>query len=549
MSLWWIMKIEKLVLQNYKSFKERTVIEFNESLNILVGNNEAGKSTILEALHLCLSGILDGRYLKHDFHQYLFNYEVVEQYLEKIKTDKTTVLPALLIEVYFKKNDELAEFDGSFNSDRNPKAQGICFEIKLDDTYSDLYKDLINSTDEQTSIPIEYFHIEWKSFARKAVISRVIPLKSILIDSSASKVKNGSDLYLSKIIKDGLDRSEHIGLAQSYRRLKQSFNNDPNIVGLNTKITANSKISDKQLSITVDLSSNNSWESQLTTNFNNIPFDQIGKGEQCIVKTNLALHHSNQTDKNLILLEEPENHLSHTKLNSLIKQIQENGADKQIIISTHSSFVANKLGLENLILIDNKKTKFFRDLPPDTYKYFKKLAGYETLRLILAEKAVLVEGPSDELVFQKLYMQENSNRLPIEDGIDVISVQSLAFKRFLDIANLLDKSVAVITDNDGDFDKNISNKYEDYLGLQHIFISADNRNDLNTLEPQFFDVNKHDLHKLRSVIGYPSTYIKDQDIIDYMINQKTEWALKLFESDEVLEYPNYIKAVVDWCNV
>jgi putative ATP-dependent endonuclease of OLD family len=58
------------------------------------------------------------------------------------------------------------------------------------------------------------------------------------------------------------------------------------------------------------------------------------------------------------------------------------------------------------------------------------LAGYETLRLILTEKAVLVEGPSDELVFQKLYMQENDRKLPIEDGIDVISVQSLAFKRF-----------------------------------------------------------------------------------------------------------------------
>lgn len=542
------MKIEKLVLENYKSFKNRTEIKFNEGLNILVGDNEAGKSTILEAIHLCLSGILEGRYLKHDFHQYLFNYEVVAEYLTKVKTDKTAKLPELLIEVYFQTHDELAEFQGSLNSDHNLKAQGIRFEIKLDDTYSDLYQDLLNSGEEQTSIPIEYFKIEWQSFARKTVISRVVPIKSVLIDSSSTKLKNGSDIYLSKIIKDGLTRSEQIGLAQSYRKLKQNFNDDTNIAALNTKITTKTKISEKQLSITVDLSSNNSWESQLTTNFNNIPFDQIGKGEQCIVKTNLALAHSHEKDKNLILIEEPENHLSHTKLNSLIKQIQVNGNDKQIIISTHSSFVANKLGLESLILIDNKKTKFFNDLPSDTYQYFKKLAGYETLRLILAEKAVLVEGPSDELVFQKLYMQTNDSKLPIEDGIDVISVQSLAFKRFLDIANLLEKKVAVITDNDGDYVKNINNKYANYLTKKHIFIKADTNNALNTLEPQFFDVNKHDLPKLRKVLGYPSTYTKDQEIIDYMINQKTDWALKLFESDEVLEYPSYIKAVVDWCN-
>lgn len=541
------MKIEKLVLQNYKSFKDRTTIQFNEGLNMLVGNNEAGKSTILEAIHLCLSGILDGRYLKHDFHQYLFNYEVVDEYLTNIKADKTTKIPELLIEVYFQSNDELAEFEGSFNSDANSKAQGIRFEIKLDDTYSDLYQDLIQLPDEQTSLPIEYFHIDWQSFARKAVISRVIPIKSVLIDSSTSKIKNGSDIYLSKIIKDNLSKTEQIGLAQSYRKLKQNFNEDTNIVDLNSKITTGAEISEKQLSITVDLSSNNSWESQLTTNFNNVPFDQIGKGEQCIVKTNLALAHSHDKAKNLILIEEPENHLSHTKLNSLINQIKNKKEGKQIIISTHSSFVANKLGLENLILIDNKRTKFFTDLPPDTYKYFQKLAGYETLRLILAKKAVLVEGPSDELVFQKLYRQENENKLPIEDGVDVISVQSLAFKRFLDIANLLNKNVAVITDNDGDFNVNITQKYNEYSDLAHILISADDRNALHTLEPQFFDVNKADLVKFRQVIGYPSTYTTSEEIIKYMINQKTDWALKLFESDEVLEYPTYIKAVVEWC--
>ena len=91
------------------------------------------------------------------------------------------------------------------------------------------------------------------------------------------------------------------------------------------------------------------------------------------------------------------------------------------------------------------------------------MAGYETLRLILAKKAVLVEGPSDELVFQKLYRQENENKLPIEDGVDVISVQSLAFKRFLDIANLLNKNVAVITDNE--IDPDVLKHYKEYTTI------------------------------------------------------------------------------------
>jgi len=539
------VKIEKLVLQNYKSFKDRTVIEFNEGLNILVGDNEAGKSTILEAVHLCLSGILDGRYLKHDFHQYLFNYEIVEEYLTKVKIDQATELPELLIEVYFQHNNKLTEFEGSLNSEHNPKAQGVRFEIKLDDAYADLYQNLLQLEEEQTSIPIEYFHIQWQSFARKTMISRIVPIKSVLIDSATSRVKNGSDLYLSKIIKDGLNKKEQIGLSQSYRKLKERFNEDGNIIDLNNKITAHIPISDKKLSITVDLSSNNSWESQLTTNFNNIPFDQIGKGEQCIVKTNLALANKKTEESNLILIEEPENHLSHTKLNSLVKQIKEKGEGKQIIITTHSSFVANKLGLENLILIDNKQTKFFSGLPEDTYKYFKKLAGYNTLRLILCKKAVLVEGPSDELVFQKLYQQENGI-LPIEDGVDVISVAGLAFKRFLDIAKLVEKEVAVITDNDGKYEEKILNKYRDYHGIPYIKICADSRENLNTLEPQFIDANLANLPKLCSIIEYEGEQTFDE-IKKYMVGAKTDWALKLFESDEVLEYPKYIKMVVEWC--
>lgn len=541
------MKIEKVILENYKSFKQRTEILFNEGLNILVGDNEAGKSTILEAIHLCLSGILDGRYLKHEFHQYLFNYELVEKYLHNIKIDKTTPLPELLIEVYFQNNKDLANFEGTFNSDHNPKAQGVRFEIKFDDTYADLYQDLLDSGEEQTSIPIEYFKIEWQSFARKTVISRVIPIKSVLIDSAASKLKNGSDIYLSKIIKDGLNKLEQVGLSQSYRKLKQRFNEDVNIVDLNKKITSFVPISHKKLSITVDLSSNNSWESQLTTSFNNIPFDQVGKGEQCIVKTNLALAHKKVEESNLILIEEPENHLSHTKLNLLIKQITDKGEGKQIIITTHSSFVANKLGLENLILIDNKQTKFFSTLSQETYKYFKRLAGYNTLRLILSKKAVLVEGPSDELIFQKLYKQENGS-LPIEDGIDVISVAGLAFKRFLDIAKLVKKEVAVITDNDGKYEEKILNKYKEYIGLSYIKISADSRDNLNTLEPQFIDANKTNIVKLCSIIGYGGNQTFD-DIKSYMIGAKTDWALKVFESDEALEYPDYIKDVVGWCTL
>ena len=74
------------------------------------------------------------------------------------------------------------------------------------------------------------------------------------------------------------------------------------------------------------------------------------------------------------------------------------------------------------------------------------MSGYDTLRLILCKKAILVEGDSDELVVQRAYMDIHNGRLPIQDGIDVITV-GLSFLRFLEVATILKKKtmMAILT--------------------------------------------------------------------------------------------------------
>lgn len=48
------MKIKQLIIKGFKRFKNFT-IRFNDDLTIIVGENEAGKSTILEALDAVLN--------------------------------------------------------------------------------------------------------------------------------------------------------------------------------------------------------------------------------------------------------------------------------------------------------------------------------------------------------------------------------------------------------------------------------------------------------------------------------------------------------------
>lgn len=540
------MRIEKLIIENFKCFNGRFCMELNEGLNILVGDNESGKSTILEAIHLSLTGLFNGRYLKNEITQYLFNWEVVADYLTQIADGVPSQLPYILFEVYMS-GDALAILEGDGNSERK-KNIGISLKIAFDENYQSEYEQLIKAGNIKT-IPIEYYDFYWSTFARDSITSRSIPIKSAMIDSSSNRYANGSDIYISRIIKENLDAKEIVDISQAYRKMKDVFMAEEAIKTINSKIKTSSRISDKNVSLSVELSSKNAWETSLTTYLDDIPFHFIGKGEQCLVKTKLALGHKKSKEANLILLEEPENHLSFSKLNQLVSNIKDYCGNKQIIISTHSSFIANKLGLENLILLNHSKTIKLKDLSPETFNFFKKLAGYNTLRLILCKKAILCEGDSDELIIQKAYYQLKGNKLPIENGIDVIAVGT-SFLRFLEVAEKIGKQVNVVTDNDGNTDS-LNKKYSKYLDAEtklEIKICFDSIIDAgslsinnkpfnyNTLEPKL--VKENGIEKTNRILGTSFTNI--EDLHKYMHSNKTECALKFFETTESISFPKYI---------
>lgn len=547
------MKIEKINIENYKCFKGKFILDFTNGVNVLVGNNEEGKSTILEAVNLALTGLLNGRYLRNELSQYLFNNYVIYRYLRRVNAGLDAVLPEILIEVFFS-GTNYPQLEGNGNSDK-VKAQGVSFRILFDDNYKEEYEELVKN--ELKTIPIEYYKIEWKSFARETITARSIPIKTVLIDSSSHRLQNGSDIYIARIIKENLNDKQKAEISQAYRKVKDVFMADDSIKKINEQIKENSDITDKEVMISVDLSTKDAWETSLMTYIDEVPFHQIGKGEQCIIKTNLALAHIKGKSANLILLEEPENHLSHSKLNEFVSSVVNKCNDKQIIITTHNSFVANKLGLENLVLLNNKKKTKLTELDPDTYNFFKKLPGYETLRIILCKKAILVEGDCDELIVQKAYMERHEGRLPIEDGIDVLSV-GIAFKRFLEIAERIKKKVAVVTDNDGDV-KKLKKKYAPYIGdgkSSKIFYDSEvdtgeliigkgkKRFNYNTLEPKLLKVNS--LKCFNNIFG--TSYSESDEMHRYMKRNKTACALKIFESLERIRYPEYIENVIKWCD-
>jgi ABC-type multidrug transport system ATPase subunit len=531
--------IKKIVIQNYRIF-QRFNLDFQPGMNIIVGDNDCGKSTLLEAVSLALTGRLRGRLLAQELSPYLFNAQATKSYLNALRSGSTPAPPEIIIDLFFDDNLAPAALKGT-NNLLAENAPGARIRVSLNPDFSEEYKDFIKKSDNIKLIPTEYYKVDWLGFSGNGITFRSIPATASLIDASSIRLQSGADYYLQGIINSNLEISERVELSRAYRSLRETFSNNPAIAGINAKLSGTpGDVTDRSLSLSIDISQRSAWESSLVPHLDDLPFDYVGKGEQSCLKILLALNRK-VADAHILLVEEPENHVSFSTMNILVAKIAGKCKDKQVMVTTHSSYVLNKLGLDSLILVSPQRGLHIRDLPSTTVDYFQKLSGYDTLRIILARSAILVEGPSDELIVQRAYLDRHG-KLPIQDGVDVINVRGLSAARFLDIAVPLNLKVTVVTDNDGKEPAEVKTKFAEYTSNENITVHVGKDKVYRSLEPQICAVNSRQL--LNSILGTSHSTV--EDLMKYMSNSanKTSCALAIFGSDTPITMPEYINDAI-----
>ena len=525
--------IRKIILKNFKSLKN-TEINCNNGTNILVGENNAGKTTILQAINLVLNGSYS-QIAKNNLSS-LFNTNVVSNFLNE-KNIKN--LPEVRVEIYLDESNPLVannfDLEGNHNS-LNEKTAGLILLISPSKDYKKEIEDMLNQTTWQI-FPFEFYNIDFLTFSGRSynAYSKPFKFKSMMIDTSLINTNNEIRKRISEVYDTSIERENRATINHKFRENSTNFL---------TQLEEDGLVSNKNSEYNLHFEdSEDFFRSKVSVSKNNVDIKNTGQGEKVLLSVENALNNI-KNNIEVVLIEEPENHLSYLNMQKLIHMISHNFG-VQIFIATHSNMIATRLGIDNLVFVSSGEIYKLGELQDETIKFFKKSTNQHLLNFILANKIILVEGNAEYILLEKFYKMKQGKE-PLEDGVHIISVDGLSFKRYLEVAKQFShKQVAVITDNDNDYEKNIINKYEKYTNIDNIKVFADLDNELYTFEVCNYAINREILEGIST--------IKTSDTLKYMIREKTETAFNILSelennpsfADE-FNIPSYIEEAIKW---
>lgn len=527
--------IERIFIQGYRRFELLDVAP-SAGVNVIVGDNEAGKSTLLEAVGLALTGRVNGRWAVEELNPYWFHGPHVEAFFASYAAGGGGSPPEILVELYLHDSDVVQRLRGVHNH-AGADCPGVRLHISPSMEYSQEFNEYMASNPPPV-VPVEYYAVDWRDFADQPLVRRPKELATAYIDARTIRSSSGVDHHTREMLAQHLDSRERTAISVAHRRARQDVT-DSVLKPINQRIaTDNAALHDRPVGLQMDLTSRTSWESGVVPQVDNIPFAMAGQGQQASLKVALAMSRTSGTST-YVLVEEPENHLSYTSLTRLLGRLQGLASiDQQLLITTHSSFVLNRLGLDHLLLLHEGRTATLGSLGADTVGYFRKLAGYDTLRLVLARRLALVEGPSDALVLERA-IRDATGSAPLDLGIDIVSMGGLTFKRALEVCACLSRPAVALQDNDGNDPNEIVDEIAHLLDPPHRVLLVGDPDGGPTLEPQLIAANGD--ATLRRVLG-----LSDRaNVATWMRNNKAEAGVRILDADESIAFPSYIREAVE----
>ena len=520
--------IKSLTIEGLKKF-EHFNIEFDKNINIIIGENEAGKSTILEAINICLNQLY--RNTDKSIIKDLLNINNVKNFEKNPSIEN---LPRIQIEIEFNldnysKNNFL--FYGMHNQDKNEK-YGIKYTCELNKEFEQEMFEFI----KEKKIPYEYYEMKWTTFQGASFNVLKQPLNYLTIDNSITTQYNTYNYYNKSVFKSKYNGTKMIKAKNDFRINIENIFSDLKLERISE--TQQFGVDTKKVIL----------ENIISILDNDVLLENKGKGMENLLKTQIALDKA-RSKLDVISIEEPENHLSHTNLRKMLRNIENYKSDKQIIITTHNNLIVSGLNVQNIIWISNEKSKKLKNIDKDIAKFFQKSDNNSLLQFLLAKKVILVEGATEYILIPKVFKQILNKTLE-EENIDIISCNGVTYKNFIHIAELMEKKVIVITDNDENEEKiNEMNNYNKQHDNIKIYMDSNVQN--WTWEVCFYKLNVDKLKKIIEIedgakYSYKGISYESEPVLGKMLNNKSETAYKVYTADKEFKYPSYVEEALKW---
>ncbi|MFB9052479.1 ATP-dependent endonuclease [Formosa undariae] len=460
------MYLSNIKLWNFRKFGTEGDIDTNnpnldlnltKGLNVIIGENDSGKTAIIDAVKLVLK-THSYDYIRvddKDFYKETNRFRI-ELKFEDLKPEEA------------KNFTEWLGWTGT-GADAKPFLK-LNYDVKRQ-------ADKIIPTDVKAGVEEEGYLLssETKYYFRATYLK---PLRDAENELVAKRNSRLSQILLGDEAFKGKEKDND--LVKIFSGLKEELENYFKGVD-NTgqpKATEGKQIKDKIDSyIKSFYSENNESEFQststdiksilekLTLTLKGEPNPGLGTLNRLFMATELLhLTKSNWTGLRLGLVEELEAHLHPQAQMQVIEAFQKE-KDIQFILTTHSPNLASKLDLENLIICNNGNAfpmgSTYTKLGKDNYKFLEKFLDTTKANLFFAKGVILVEGWAEEILIPSIAKAIGINLT--EKGVSIVNIGHTGFDHYSKIY-LRQKEpnmtipVAVITDSDiRDYEKNGDN--------------------------------------------------------------------------------------------
>ena len=573
------MFIKDVIIHNFRNFKVcKTELK---PFSILIGENDIGKSNFLQALSLPLNSN-DFQHRSKTLKTSDINSVALNDFIDLIKKDNVKIKKDIenendisyviekipIVEVYISFSNPETPAERALLKDwldENEKGE-IIYSIKYQfkpQNNNDLIDYVLTANDENQLSEFNYpinlydYQIESSNNNKRITFRKLRNFNINIINAERDTFSESSHRKSNKLVSDLLERnmdsSDKNDIHKAYidffntidkaKSFKEAFKH------LDEAEYINASKYIETMKLVPNFPNLKNIFSNISVGYGSEFLHQRGLGTRNFVLMMLlfSYYHSNDENFNIVSIEEPESHLCVNNFNLILdyieKSVQSKNSLTQIILTSHNPKVINKLKFNNVIVLKQPDSVSFSEVPSNLVTYLSKRPNFDTLKLLFANKAILVEGPTEEMLINSML----SIKKDYLSEIEVISVGHKGFRTYLDIWLKINKDnqkkrIGIIRDYDNQ--PKAQKDHEKYESENSNICVRTTKN--YTLEDELVKMkdNCRLISNFFSIDDDPNvviTFLKE-----YKAMNMYNLSLAIAEKDITLACPSHIQEVIDW---